>query len=88
MVHWPGFTPEERTSFKDKMKGWIDIYRQFDPKGSIYTWIGDNPRPGYGMRLDHIMVNDNDMIDKVDSLIFMEEVKITDHIPIGISINI
>ena len=88
MSKWPGFTHEERKTFKTTMSDWIDIYRQFDPDGHIYTWIGDNPRANYGMRIDHIMLNNHDLLDNVDALFFNETIHVSDHIPIGVFINL
>lgn len=88
MKRWAGYSIEERKSFKNTMSNFIDIYREFSPNGMIYTWIGNNPRPNYGMRLDHFMVNNRDLYEQVETLLFYHDTTLSDHIPIGIMINI
>jgi exodeoxyribonuclease-3 len=88
MKHWPGFTIEERKSFKSKMVSFHDVYREFDPDGVMYTWIGNNPRRGYGMRLDHIMINNDNLLNDIESLLFYESIVVSDHIPIGCIIKL
>lgn len=87
MKSWPGYTDKERESFKETYTNFIDVYRKFDPTGRIYTWIGTDPRPNYGMRLDHIMVNSQNIYNKINSLLFCQEITISDHIPIGVEIS-
>lgn len=88
MKKWPGFTERERSSFREKMKDWIDPYRLYDPKGRQYTWIGRSSKPNYGMRLDHILVNSNNLFNKIYTVSFYTDIKISDHIPIDVIIDL
>lgn len=88
MKHWAGYTIQERRSFKEKMANFHDVYREFNPDGQIYTWIGNNPRVNYGMRLDHIMTNSSEILRKIKMVLFYQFVMVSDHIPVGCIISL
>lgn len=78
MKRWAGYTEEERDSFQEKMSNWIDVYRRYEPKRRQYTWLS----PNNGMRLDHIMVNSEELFNKIYTISFYIDVDKSDHIPI------
>lgn len=57
----PGFTYEERTSFKHFLdKGWVDTFRRLNPTKRVYTWWKieyGNREKNIGKRLDYFLVN-------------------------------
>ncbi|MEM2987055.1 MAG: exodeoxyribonuclease III [Nitrososphaerota archaeon] len=90
MKNYAGFSKEERENLHSFLsKGnWIDIWRQQNPSGRKYTWIGSKRRQDYGMRLDNIIITKDLVRFPIKAFIIYDEIPIsTDHLPIGIIIN-
>lgn len=90
MSNWAGFTPEERSSFGTFLISgeWIDIWRQQHQNVSEYSWRGNGKLPNYGLRLDNIIIS-KDLEKFVSNSFMMHDCKnSSDHIPVGIQVNI
>lgn len=88
MKTWPGFRIEERQNMINFMKtGWVDFWRQCNPTGIRYTWVGYSTKPNYGLRLDNIIVSES-MIPFVNTPFIISDFVYSDHIPVGIYIVI
>lgn len=84
MCKMAGFTPEERQSFSQFMKtGWVDIWRNQHPDIREYSWRGNSPKPGYGMRLDNIIVSSEVVPYVLNTFMMPDCIPNSDHIPIG-----
>ncbi len=82
-----GFTDEERnwmTKFLDK--GFVDTFREEHPKKIQYTWwsyrAGARER-NVGWRIDYFCVS-NKISNKIKSSFILDQIKGSDHCPIGI----
>lgn len=87
---YPGFTLEERTSFNrflTQNNNWIDTWRHYHPTEPGYTWRGRTTGQDYGMRLDLIIISP-DLVPYITDSFRWPEAPISDHIPIGIKINL
>jgi exodeoxyribonuclease-3 len=86
----PGFTAEERTSFKSFLnKGWIDTFRKLHPTQRAYTWWRiehNNREKNIGKRLDYFLVN-TDFFKYVKKAEVLGEVMGSDHCPIFLELN-
>jgi exodeoxyribonuclease III len=84
MKEWAGFTPQECKSIQGLFdKGWIDIWRKYNPGVKFHTWLGNN----CGMRLDSVIISDTlqSRVKMVFSGCCADDI-ISDHYPIGISV--
>lgn len=90
MTKWSGFTPEERSNFKDLLDTgeWIDIWRQQNPSKRQYTWCGNPRKKNYGLRIDNILVTKSLLPYTANSFIIAECPASADHLPIGAYIYI
>lgn len=92
MKNWAGFRSVEKQGlYNFLLTGWIDIWRSQHPNDKKYTWKGNKHHiENYGMRIDNILVSNN--ILKIDNIKFdsflCPEVTLSDHIPLGVRINI
>lgn len=91
MNSWAGFRPPERQNFYNFLKcGWIDVWRSQHPQEKKYTWKGNKHHiDNYGLRIDNILVSNNILsLNNImfDSFFFPENT-LSDHIPIGVKIN-
>lgn len=90
---WPGFVQEERDSFARFMErgDWVDIWRMQHPDTQQYTWIGSDPEKrsqhDYGLRLDNTIVSKR-LVPTIQESYMVADCLLSDHIPIGIVINI
>ncbi len=87
-----GFTYEEREKFTELLNsGLIDTYRYFNPsKDDAFTWwsyMGGARLRNVGWRIDYFLVSKN-IIDKVSNPVIYNDVKGSDHCPIGIELKL
>lgn len=89
MKKWKGFSEKESINFREILKDdkWIDIYRKRNPKKKQYSWRGKSHRDNYGIRLDNILITNN-LENSVTDCCIMSDIKISDHVPIGIKLNL
>lgn len=89
MSKMAGFRPEERESFKQFMSSglWVDVWRVQHPNTREYSWRGNTPKPGYGMRLDNIIVSSEVAPHVLNTFMMPDCIPNSDHIPIGVFIN-
>lgn len=94
MKRYAGFTTPERENFKKILDGqnWIDIWRYQNPDKIVYTWKGYNKKENYGMRLDNILISKSLLSDNINAFVIdnpeINIKNISDHIPIGIHIQL
>lgn len=89
MCKMAGFRPEERQSIAKIMTSgeWFDIWRLQHPDSRQYSWIGNTPKPGYGMRLDNIIVSNEVVPNVVSTFMIPDCIPNSDHVPVGAYIN-
>ena len=88
MSKMAGFRPEERLSFSKFMEtGWVDPWRSQHPDTREYSWRGNSPKPGYGLRLDNIIVSSDIASNVLNTFMIPNCIPNSDHIPIGAYIN-
>ena len=85
-----GFLPIER-AWMDKFEshGYVDTFRQFHKEPNRYTFWDQRTRArerNIGWRVDYVYV-DKDFLPKVKDAFIMDDVKGSDHCPIGITIK-
>lgn len=87
----PGFTDEERESFtKTLNEGFKDTFRSLYPEKIEYSWYSYRFKArekGIGWRIDYFLVNASLMQSVKDSSI-LQDVTISDHMPIFLDIDI
>lgn len=86
-----GFTYEERNCFTKLLdSGYIDTFRYYNQNvGDVYTWwsyIKGVRERNIGWRIDYFLVSKN-LIDKVENTMVYNEIRGSDHCPIGIEIR-
>ncbi|MEF8878772.1 MAG: exodeoxyribonuclease III [Candidatus Thermoplasmatota archaeon] len=86
-----GFLPVER-AWIDRFidHGYVDTFRQFNKQPEQYTWWSMRTRArerNVGWRLDYFFVNEGFM-PNVKNVFIMQDVKGSDHCPVGIEIEI
>ncbi len=85
-----GFTVEERTGFSAMLSaGFIDTFRQFEPKGGHYTWW--SPMAGararnVGWRIDYFLISSS-LRPQLKSAFIRPQVMGSDHCPVGIELE-
>lgn len=87
-----GCSPEERTTFKEKMDlGMVDVFRYFNPTKIDYTWFSNRSKTKIkGLRLDEFLISEK-LMEKVISFRHIHEANLvngSDHIPIELNINL
>lgn len=86
-----GFTDEERSGMDDFLSaGFIDTFRHFYPKKIQYSWWSYkfNARPrNIGWRIDYFLASAK-LKNKLADAFILNEVKGSDHCPVGIKIFI
>ena len=87
-----GFTPEEREWFsKFISSGFIDTFRYFYPdKTWEYSWwsnFANSRARNIGWRIDYFLIS-NILKDKLKKAFIRQEVRWSDHCPVGIEIEI
>lgn len=88
MVNRAGFRIEERNNLIGFMQtGWIDVWRLQNPLAKVYTWIGYDKRPNYGLRLDNIIVSQS-MLNSVSTPFILSTFTWSDHVPVGIYLSL
>lgn len=90
MCKWAGFTPQERASFNGFLNSgeWIDIWRKQHPNVSEYSWRGNGKLPNYGLRLDNIIISKDLETNVTNSFMIHDCKNSSDHIPVGVQLNI
>ncbi|KAK1404346.1 DNA-(apurinic or apyrimidinic site) endonuclease [Heracleum sosnowskyi] len=87
----PGFTLEERESFKTKFlnKGFVDTFRHQHGRVVGYTFWGWNKgrETNKGWRLDYFLVSKS-IVDKVYDSYILPDVDASDHSPIGLILTL
>lgn len=80
-----GFLPEERAWMSEFIKkGYVDVFRQFEPGGNHYTWWSYRPgvrERNVGWRLDYFLANDG-LKDRLKKSYHRNEVFGSDHCPV------
>ena len=85
-----GFTPEERAGFSAFLKaGFIDTFREFEPRGGHYTWW--SPMAGardrnVGWRIDYFLIS-APLRPRLKRAFIRCNVMGSDHCPVGIEIS-
>ncbi len=85
-----GFTPEERAGFSAVVKaGFLDSFRQFESRGSHYTWW--SPMAGararnVGWRIDYFLLSAT-LRPRLKSAFIQAQVMGSDHCPVGIELK-
>ncbi|MBD3196503.1 MAG: exodeoxyribonuclease III [Candidatus Lokiarchaeota archaeon] len=86
-----GFTIEEREWFSRFLdKGYLDTFREFEPDGGKYTFwtYRYNAREkNIGWRIDYFIIN-REIKKNLKKSYRLENVKGSDHCPIGVKLNI
>jgi exodeoxyribonuclease-3 len=86
-----GFTYEERGKFTELLNaGFVDTFRYMHPDKVKYSWwsyMGKARENNIGWRIDYFVVSDN-IKEKVKSSTIYDEVKGSDHCPIGIEVDL
>ncbi|EKD66730.1 MAG: hypothetical protein ACD_49C00017G0002 [uncultured bacterium (gcode 4)] len=87
-----GFTPEEREWFsKFISSGFIDTFRYFYPdKTWEYSWwsnFANSRARNIGWRIDYFLIS-NTLKNKLKSAFIKQEVRWSDHCPVGIEIEL
>lgn len=82
-----GFTDEEREKMTLLLdKGFIDVYRYYNPDKEMYTWwsyMGKAREKDIGWRIDYFLVSKS-IIKKVKNPMIYTDIMGSDHCPIGI----
>ena len=82
-----GFTDEEREKMTMLLdKGFIDVYRYYNPDKEMYTWwsyMGKAREKDIGWRIDYFLVSKS-IIKKVKNPMIYTDIMGSDHCPIGI----
>ena len=82
-----GFTDEEREKMTMLLdKGFIDVYRYYNPDKELYTWwsyMGKAREKDIGWRIDYFLVSKS-IIKKVKNPMIYTDIMGSDHCPIGI----
>jgi exodeoxyribonuclease III len=88
MCKWAGFTPEERSSFNGFISSgeWIDIWRKQHHNVREFSWRGNGSIPNFGLRLDNVIISKG-IEDKVTNSFMVHSCNKSDHIPVGIQLN-
>ena len=86
-----GYTNEERKWMsKFTSSGFIDTFRKFNPEKVQYSWwsfrAGARTR-NVGWRIDYVMVSER-LVSKIKKTFVWDEVKGSDHCPVGIEIDL
>lgn len=86
------FTDEERAGFQKFVDSWfIDTFRYFYPdKTWEYSWwsnFANSRERNIGWRIDYFMISDC-LLNKLKSAFIKQEIKWSDHCPIGIEIDL
>jgi exodeoxyribonuclease-3 len=85
-----GFTVEERSGFSAMLSaGFIDTFRQFEPKGGHYTWW--SPMAGararnVGWRIDYFLISAS-LRPRLKGAFIRPQVMGSDHCPVGIELE-
>jgi len=85
-----GFTVEERSGFSAVLSaGFIDTFRQFEPKGGHYTWW--SPMAGararnVGWRIDYFLISAS-LRPRLKNAFIRPRVMGSDHCPVGIELE-
>jgi exodeoxyribonuclease-3 len=86
-----GFLPEERDLLARCLsRGWSDAYRALHPERVQYTWWSNRfgvREKNIGWRIDHAIVSD-DLLPRVRQAYILDQVRGSDHCPIGIDLAI
>jgi exodeoxyribonuclease-3 len=85
-----GFLPEERALFARCLaRGYLDSFRALHPEAVRYSWwsnrIGVRDR-NIGWRIDHVVVS-CDLLPRVRAAFVWDQVKGSDHCPVGIDLD-
>lgn len=79
---WPGCTQREMDSYNQFLSlGWTDIWRNMNKSVKKYTWVGNQRRKDFGIRLDAIVCNQN-LIANISSADIYSEFCESDHVPV------
>lgn len=84
-----GFTPEERAGFENMVKaGFVDTFREFEKRGSHYTWW--SPMPGVrsrniGWRIDYFLISAS-LRPRLKTAFIGPHILGSDHCPVGIEL--
>jgi exodeoxyribonuclease-3 len=85
-----GFTPEERAGFSAFVKaGFVDTFREFEPRGGHYTWWSQMPgvrQRNIGWRLDYFLISQG-LRPRLKRAFIRPEVLGSDHCPVGIELK-
>ncbi len=85
-----GFTDQERERFGDFLRaGFIDTFRALHPDEVRYSWWSYRMRArerNVGWRIDYFLVSPS-LLPRVREAIIYDEVRGSDHAPIGMKIN-
>ncbi len=87
-----GFSDEERGKFNELLDaGFVDSFRYLHPDlADSYTWWSYKFRArdtNAGWRIDYFLVSD-ELKDKIESATIYDEIKGSDHCPIGLDLDI
>lgn len=87
-----GFTDEERTGFKNILNSFaVDSFRELFPnKTNSYSWWSYRMRcreRNIGWRIDYVLI-DKDIKNKLRSAFIFDDIKGSDHAPVGIDIDL
>lgn len=85
-----GFLPEERAWLDQFVgKGYVDVFRQFEPGPGHYTWWSYRPgvrEKNVGWRLDYFMANE-EFKDRLKSSSHRHQIYGSDHCPVILEIK-
>ncbi|MGE4169819.1 MAG: exodeoxyribonuclease III [Candidatus Margulisiibacteriota bacterium] len=90
-ANYSGFLPIER-AWMDKLEslGYVDTFRQFNQEPNQYSWwtyrMAARQR-NVGWRIDYFWVN-QEFMPNVTSAFIQQEIKGSDHCPVGITIRV
>ena len=86
----PGFTPEERAGFSRILEhGFVDSFRQFNPKPHNYTWwsyMFNARAKNIGWRIDYFCVSTS-LQNQLQDAFILPHVQGSDHCPVGIKLK-
>lgn len=84
------FTPKEREKIDKIIKlGFTDTFREFNKEGGDYTWwpyFANARKRNLGWRIDYAFVSKS-LVPKLKSSFILQEIKGSDHCPIGAEIG-
>jgi len=88
MSCWAGFIPEERQNLHRLLSSgyWFDPWRLQHPQTREYSWVGRYRKPGYGMRLDNIIVSES-LLPRVKETSIDNCPSDTDHLLVSLTLN-